>query len=109
MSSAPTRRATDRGYDNIKNNMMLAADPDTGDPAIPGRPARLRDHWGGHHSRPADDVRQRPGPGGVTTGWGAPTPENPRAVSNWPDFDPDGRPRAATVVIRKRDGGVIGT
>jgi hypothetical protein len=25
------------------------------------------------------------------------------------DFDPAGRPRSATVVIRKRDGGVIGT
>jgi uncharacterized protein len=48
-------------------------------------------------------------PGEATTFWGTPTPENPRAVSNWPDFDPDGRPRSATVVIRKRDGGVIGT
>jgi len=29
--------------------------------------------------------------------------------SNWPDQDPGGRPRSATVVIRKNDGGVIGT
>ena len=36
-------------------------------------------------------------------------PEAPRRVSNWPDFRPDGRPRSATVVIRKDDGGVIGT
>jgi uncharacterized protein len=36
-------------------------------------------------------------------------PANPRAVSNWPDFRPNGRPRSATVVIRKADGGVIGT
>ncbi len=28
--------------------------------------------------------------------------------SNWPDQLPDGRPRSATVVIRKNDGGVIG-
>jgi uncharacterized protein len=35
--------------------------------------------------------------------------EAPRRVSNWPDFRPDGRPRSATVVIRKDDGGVIGT
>ncbi len=48
-------------------------------------------------------------PGEETTFWGTPTPENPRAVSNWPDFDPNGRPRSATVVIRKNDGGVIGT
>ena len=36
-------------------------------------------------------------------------PEAPRKVSNWPDFRADGRPRSATVVIRKNDGGVIGT
>ena len=36
-------------------------------------------------------------------------PDNPRRVSNWPDQRPDGRPRSATVVIRKNDGGVIGT
>ena len=33
----------------------------------------------------------------------------PRAISNWPDFRPDGRPRAATLVIRREDGGLIGT
>jgi secreted PhoX family phosphatase len=37
------------------------------------------------------------------------SPESPRALSNWPDFRPDGRPRSSTVVIRRRDGGVIGT
>ena len=36
-------------------------------------------------------------------------PDAPRALSNWPDYRPDGRPRSATVVIRRRDGGVIGT
>ena len=36
-------------------------------------------------------------------------PANPRKFSNWPDYDPAGRPRAATVVIRKKDGGLIGT
>jgi hypothetical protein len=34
-------------------------------------------------------------------------PKNPTAVSAWPDGS--GRPRSATVVIRRRDGGVIGT
>jgi uncharacterized protein len=34
---------------------------------------------------------------------------NPTAFSTWPDRDPDSRPRAATVVISKVDGGVIGT
>jgi len=36
-------------------------------------------------------------------------PAEPRKFSSWPDYRPDGRPRSATVVIRKRDGGVIGT
>jgi hypothetical protein len=35
-------------------------------------------------------------------------PENPRRFSNWPDFRPDGRPRSATLAIRRKDGGVIG-
>ena len=36
-------------------------------------------------------------------------PEQPRRVSNWPDKLPTGRPRSATVVIRKNDGGPIGS
>jgi secreted PhoX family phosphatase len=36
-------------------------------------------------------------------------PANPRRYSNWPDQRPTGRPRSATVVIRKADGGIIGT
>ena len=35
-------------------------------------------------------------------------PANPRQYSNWPDFSPIGRPRSATVVVRRLDGGVIG-
>jgi secreted PhoX family phosphatase len=33
----------------------------------------------------------------------------PTRYSTWPDGAAGGRPRSATVVIRKRDGGVIGT
>lgn len=36
-------------------------------------------------------------------------PANPKAVSSWPDGPSGGRPRAATVVITKNDGGVIGS
>jgi len=36
-------------------------------------------------------------------------PAAPRALSNWPDFHPHGRPRSATVAIRRRDGGLIGS
>lgn len=46
---------------------------------------------------------QHPGEGPKST-----DPANPRQYSNWPDFDPNGRPRSATVVIRKNGGGVIG-
>jgi secreted PhoX family phosphatase len=35
--------------------------------------------------------------------------DNPRRLSNWPDFRANGRPRSATVVIHKNDGGMIGT
>ena len=36
-------------------------------------------------------------------------PGAPRAVSNWPDFRADGRPRSATIVIRREDGGLVGS
>jgi secreted PhoX family phosphatase len=36
-------------------------------------------------------------------------PAEPTKFSNWPDYQAGGRPRSATVVVRKRDGGVIGT
>ena len=37
------------------------------------------------------------------------TPQNPNVASNWPDHQPNGRPRSATVLITKKDGGMIGT
>jgi len=36
-------------------------------------------------------------------------PAEPAKFSNWPDYRPGGRPRSATVVIRRADGGLIGT
>ena len=36
-------------------------------------------------------------------------PADPGRYSRWPDFAPGGRPRSATVVIRRRDGGLVGT
>ena len=44
-------------------------------------------------------------PGGA--GASATTRATPAAISTWPD-GPAGRPRSATVVIRRRDGNVIG-
>jgi secreted PhoX family phosphatase len=37
------------------------------------------------------------------------TPETPKAASSWPDGDAGQRPRSATVMITKDDGGLIGT
>jgi uncharacterized protein len=36
-------------------------------------------------------------------------PAAPRAISNWPDFLPHGRPRAGTLAIRREDGGLVET
>ncbi len=92
----------------LGNNGMLAADPRTGD---------IR--------------RFMTGPSGAEVTGATTTPDGrtmfiniqhpgespserseaaaPRKISNWPDQNPAGRPRSATVVIRKIDGGVIGT
>ena len=35
-------------------------------------------------------------------------PDAPRAISSWPDGEAGGRPRSATLAIRRVDGGVIG-
>jgi len=37
------------------------------------------------------------------------TPDYPNAASNWPDKADNGRPRSATVMITKDDGGIIGS
>ncbi|MCM0674150.1 PhoX family phosphatase [Micromonospora phytophila] len=86
-----------------QNNQMLAADPDTGDIRrfLVGPP---RCEVTGITSTP--DGRslfvniQHPGDSG--------TPANPRVSSNWPDFSATGRPRSATIVITREDGGVVG-
>jgi secreted PhoX family phosphatase len=36
-------------------------------------------------------------------------PTKPKAISTWPDGPTGGRPRSATVVIRRKDGGIVGT
>jgi secreted PhoX family phosphatase len=103
-----------RGYDNIGNNAMLVAHPVT---------RKIRRFLVGPRGCEITGVVTTPDqrtmfvnvqhPGESTTFWntqfGEPTPENPRTVSNWPEFDPEGRPRPATMAIRRKDGGVIGT
>jgi secreted PhoX family phosphatase len=36
-------------------------------------------------------------------------PDKPLAISRWPDGASAGRPRSATLAIRRKDGGVVGT
>jgi uncharacterized protein len=36
-------------------------------------------------------------------------PKEPSKFSNWPDYAAGGRPRSSTVVVRRADGGVIGS
>jgi secreted PhoX family phosphatase len=48
---------------------------------------------------------QHPGEGGDHDG----DPDAPRRLSNWPDHRADGRPRSATLVITRLDGGPVGT
>ena len=36
-------------------------------------------------------------------------PAEPAKFSTWPNLPAGGRPRSATVVIQRRDGGIIGT
>ncbi|WP_433332918.1 PhoX family protein [Spirillospora sp. CA-294931] len=108
--SNSSQNLASKGYDHIGNNQMLAADPKTGE---------IRRFLVGPRGCEITGLAFTPDqrtmfvnvqhPGETTTAWGTPTPANPRAVSNWPDFDPQGRARSATVVITKNDGGKIGT
>jgi secreted PhoX family phosphatase len=98
-------------YDHIKNNQMLAADPQTGE---------LRRFLTGPRGCEITGVITTPDqrtmfinvqhPGESTSFWnaqfGAPSTSNPTSVSSWPFGT---RPRSATVVIRRLDGGLIGT
>ena len=92
----------------LGNNMMLAADPKSGETRrfLVGPPGcEVTGATGTPDGRTMFINIQHPGetPGGRSD------PANPQRYSSWPDHRPDGRPRSATVVIRRRDGGVVGT
>lgn len=36
-------------------------------------------------------------------------PSKPKAISSWPDGEAGGRPRSATIAIRRKDGGIVGS
>jgi secreted PhoX family phosphatase len=94
-------------YANIPTNMMLAADPRTGE---------IRRFLTGPRGCEVTGITATPDlrtffvniqhPGEPASGDS--NPNNTGAISTWPDGPGIARPRAATVVIRKDDGGVIG-
>jgi len=97
-------------YENLGNNAMLCADPRTREIRrfLTGpKGAEITGITGTADRRNLFVNIQHPGE--ATKAIGEPTPAAPQAVSSWPDHDPAGRPRSATVVIRRKDGGIVGT
>jgi secreted PhoX family phosphatase len=111
--SNSSQNRQDRGYDRIANNMMLVANPATGE---------LKRFLTGPRGCEVTGVVLSPDkrtifvniqhPGESTNYWnglfGAPTNANPATVSSWPNGS-GARPRPATLAIRRIDGGLIGT
>ena len=95
----------------IGNNQMLAADPSTGE---------VRRFLSGPVGcevtavQLTPDLRtmfvniQHPGEAPLPHP-GRNDPARPTAISSWPDGAAGGRPRSATIAIRRRDGGIVGT
>jgi uncharacterized protein len=93
---------------SLGNNMMLAADPETGTvrrfltgpkgcevtgvTMTPDRKTMFVNIQ--HPGEPVGDLSD---------------PDNPKALSSWPDGPAGGRPRSATIAITRRDGGEIGS
>ena len=95
-------------YARLGNNMMLAADPATGEVRrfLTGpRGCEITGVVTTPDGRTMFVNVQHPG----ETASERSDPAKPTAISAWPDGAAGSRPRSATVVIRKHDGGVIGT
>jgi uncharacterized protein len=94
-------------YANIGNNMMLAADAETGETRrflVGPRGCEVTGVIMTPDLRSMFVNIQHPG----EPASGDSNPGNTAAVSSWRDGPGIGRPRSATVLIRRRDGGVIG-
>lgn len=93
---------------NLGHNMMLAADPRTGEVRrflVGPAGCEITGATATPDGRTMFVNIQHPGESPSERS----DPAQPRRFSNWPDHRSDGRPRSATVVIRKDDGGVIGS
>jgi secreted PhoX family phosphatase len=107
--SAHDQNRAETGHGALGNNAILGADPGTGEIRrfLTGpRGAEITGVVGTPDRRTLFVNVQHPGE--ATAAWGAPGQDDPRAVSNWPDRDPAGRPRSAVLAVRRLDGGVIG-
>ncbi len=94
-------------YERLGNNQMLAADPATGEVRrfLTGpRGCEVTGVITTPDGRTMFVNIQHPG----ETPSERSDPDRPQAVSAWPDGPGGGRPRSATLVIRRADGGVIG-
>ena len=92
----------------LGNNQMLAADPRTGEVRrflVGPIGCEVTGATGTPDGRTMFINIQHPGESPSERS----DPANPSRYSNWPDKRPGSRPRSATVVIRKNDGGLIGT
>ena len=92
----------------LGNNAMLAADPRTGELRrflVGPAGCEITGATGTPDGRTMFINIQHPGESPSERS----DPDQPRRISNWPDQNPAGRPRSATVVIHKEDGGVVGT
>jgi uncharacterized protein len=94
-------------FARLGNNQMLACDPASGEVRrfLTG-PVNCEITGATWTPDGTHDVRQRPAPGRVAAA--AQRPARPAPHSPTGPTSPDGRPRSATVVIRRNDGGVIG-
>jgi secreted PhoX family phosphatase len=94
-------------YAGLGNNMMLATIPETGEVKRFLTGPKNCEITGISFTPDQKTLFvniQHPGePGSEIT-----DPAKATGISSWPDHNPAGRPRSATVVIRKLDGGVIG-
>jgi secreted PhoX family phosphatase len=105
--------AADRGRrERPGNSALLCADPETGEVRrfLTGPPGCAVSGVGSTPDQGTLFVTVHgPGSAGPDGDDDGPTGQDPRAVSNWPGFDPRGRPRSAVVVVQRRDGGRVGT
>jgi uncharacterized protein len=110
-TDASAQNMAAKDWDHIGNNQMLAADPRTGEvrrfltgpvgceiTGIQMTPDQRTLFVNIQH--PGEPPKPHPARN---------DPKNPKAVSSWPDGEKGGRPRSATIAIRRVDGGVVGT